>query len=159
MAYYYNLDFLDQCVGKGVSLIHTFDYNEKSGEWETNVTAGEEKLHDSIRNILSTRVGERFFMPEFGSKLYRVLYEQNTLIARDMVIDYTREALSKWEKRIVVDDVEVSDTEDKNNGNVLPITIYYHYKNSNVNGSYVYPFNLGDDGTISTYSMQYDTFQ
>ena len=152
MAYYYNLDFLEQCIGKGISLLDTFDYNDNTGEWETKVVSGESKIHDSLRNILSTRVGERFFMPDFGSRLYEVIYEQNDMIARDLAVQYTMEAIRNWEKRIEVDSVNVGEIDDDN---IVPIFIFYHYKNSNVKGSYIYPFNLSDTGEIETYSSAY----
>lgn len=150
MAYYYNLEFLEEYIGKGISLLNTFDYNDRTGEWETNVTGGEEKIHDSLRNILSTRVGERFFIPDFGSRLHEVIYEQNDMIAKDLAIQYTEEAIYNWEKRIEVDYVEIGNIDDDN---IVPISIFYHYKNSNVQGSYVYPFNLSESGNIETHSF------
>lgn len=152
MAYYYNLDFLDKYIGKGVSLLNTFDYNDRTGEWETNVVSGEGKIHDSLRNILSTRVGERFFIPDFGSRLYEVIYEPNDMIAKDLAIQYTTEAIRNWEKRIELDSVEIGEIDDDN---IVPISIFYHYKNSNVRGSYVYPFNMSETGDLETLSSPF----
>lgn len=149
MAYYYNEEFLDSYIGKGFSLTDMFYYEESDGEWKTNVITGTEKINESIKAILSTRVGERFFMPQFGSKLYTINFQQNSYISCDLAVVYVKEALLNWEKRIVVDSVDV--TMDFDSNQVL-ISVSYHIKNSNVQGSYVYPYNIGSDGTIDVYS-------
>ena len=151
MAYYYNNDFLDTCSGKGFSLTDMFWLDDRDGKWKTNVIAGQEKINESIKMILSTRVGERLFMPEFGSKLYTINFEQNTYISCDLAIVYAREALQQWEKRIEIDRIDV-DTDFDNNQ--ILMSIYYHIRNSNVQGSYVYPFNIGSQGGIDVYDMQ-----
>ena len=144
MAYYYNTEFLDECIGRGLSTDDTFE------NLKTKVISGEDKIHDSIRNILSTKVGERFFLPEFGSKLYLALFETNTLISRDLIKMYAEDAIAKWEKRIVVTDIEVG---NENDDNIVPVTIMYMIAGSNVEGSYVYPFNIGDRGEPDVYEM------
>ena len=144
MAYYYNTEFLDECIGKGLSTDSTFS------NLKTRVISGEDKIHDSLKNILSTRVGERFFAPEFGSKLYMALFEQNDLISKDLIKMYAEDAIATWEKRIVVTDIEVG---NENDDNIVPITIMYMIANSNVEGCYVYPFNIGEDGKAGIYEL------
>jgi hypothetical protein len=148
-AFYYNQEFLEKCIGNGLT-----SSGDMFSAFKTKVQEGEDKIHDSIRMILSTRVGERFFVPEFGSKLHLALFEQNDMVSRDLIVYYVTDALEKWEKRISVDDVEVGDETDDN---IVPITILYHIANSNVEGSYVYPFNVGDDGDIEIYSIGSNT--
>lgn len=152
MAYYYNQDFMNDVVGKGMSVTDTFEVGDHDLLGKTKVVSGFEKINESIRMILSTREGERAFLPEFGSKLYTTIFEQNDYIFADLVELYTREALSTWEKRIVVDSVQVQSETD---GNIVPVVIMYHLANSNVSGSYIYPFNISEDGTTDIY--QYDT--
>lgn len=147
MAYYYNTEFKKECLGRGISSLDTFETDSRDYLGKTKVTYGEDKIKDSIYTILSTREGERFFQPEFGSKLYKTLFEPNELISRDLMAMYTKEALQKWEKRITVNAVEV-DKEIKDN--IVEIKIFYSIRNSNIQGNYVYPFNLNSEGIIDT---------
>jgi len=65
-------------------------------------------------------------------------------VAHDLISIYIKEALGNWEKRIVVEDVSLgSNWEDSN---TVPIHITYRIANSNIMGSYVYPFNKSIDG-------------
>lgn len=145
MAFYHNQDFLTDCIGTGLESSKPMFSN-----LSTVVASGEDKIHASIRMILSTRVGERLFVPEFGSRLHMVMFEQNSMVARDLAAFYSKDALSKWEKRIVVDEVSVG---KENDDNIIPISIFYHIANSNIKGCYVYPFNVRDDGTPGIYSI------
>ena len=134
MAYYYNAEFLDQYIGKGLSTTNTFDRVKLS----TNVITGIDKIQDSIYNILSTKVGERLFLPEFGSRLHTLIFEPNNAIFADLADFYIRDALGKWERRIEVTDVSILTEQE---GNIVPIEISYRITNSNIYDTYVYPFN------------------
>jgi phage baseplate assembly protein W len=66
-----------------------------------------QSVRESIRIILSTRPGEQLMRPEFGGGLDRVLHEPNTITTRRRIRDLVRDSLVRWERRILVDAVEV----------------------------------------------------
>ena len=67
----------------------------------------EQSVRESIRVILSTRPGEQLMRPDFGAGLERLLHEPNTLATRRAIRDLVQESLGRWERRIVLDRVEV----------------------------------------------------
>jgi phage baseplate assembly protein W len=71
-----------------------------------------ESVRQSIKIILQTRPGERIMRPVFGGGLQTMLHEQNTLTARRQVQDLITESLGRWEKRILLDRVDVWEVED-----------------------------------------------
>jgi uncharacterized protein len=98
-----------------------------------------QNIEESMRIILQTRLGERVYRPDFGSRLEELIFApmntQTLLLARL----YTQEALEKWEPRIVVDGVYAEP--DPVRGRV-DIRIEYHPKDSHEDRSLVYPFYL-----------------
>lgn len=72
-----------------------------------------ESVRQTIRAVLLTRRGERLMRPRFGAGLQEFLHEPNTLTTRRRVRDRITEALSRWERRIVVDRVEVWEVPDE----------------------------------------------
>jgi len=68
-------------------------------------------VRDGIRVILSTRPGEQLMRPEFGGGLDRLLHEPNTVATRRDMRDLVRESLARWERRILLDAVEVWEVE------------------------------------------------
>ena len=67
----------------------------------------ETSVRESIRIILSTRPGEQLMRPDFGAGLDRLLHEPNTLATRRSIRDLVQASLARWERRIVLDRVEV----------------------------------------------------
>jgi len=64
-------------------------------------------VRDAIRIILSTRPGEQLMRPEFGAGLDRLLQQPNTLGTRRQIRDLVQAGLARWERRILLDGVEV----------------------------------------------------
>lgn len=73
----------------------------------------ENSVRQSIKIILSTRPGERIMRPGFGGGLENMLHQQNTLTTRRQIRDLITESLERWEKRILLDNVDVSEVEDR----------------------------------------------
>jgi phage baseplate assembly protein W len=125
-------DFDNKWIGRGMEMPYPF--NPNTGGIQINT--GSDRLHQSIHYILSTIPGERFFLPEFGSKLYLLLFEPNDYILRDLIQVYIKEALDRWEPRITVLSVEPQDTGDT----TVPVMITFRIKATNMIDNYVYPF-------------------
>ena len=83
----------------GTSLRYPIKINS-FGRVET--VSGVEAIPESIEQILFTPIGTRFMLPEFGSNITTLIFEQNTDVLRSLMAFHVREALNKWEKRISV---------------------------------------------------------
>jgi len=126
-----------EVIGTGIDFPFRYIAGNKVGAIVQS-NAGE-RIKDSIHLILSTGIGERFFNPEFGSRLPQLVFEPNDTILKSLLRIYTVEALKRWEKRIEILDVIMLDNynDDKN---MVGISIKYTIRNSHIEGSYVYPF-------------------
>ncbi|MEM1256870.1 MAG: GPW/gp25 family protein [Cyanobacteria bacterium P01_H01_bin.21] len=96
-------------------------------------------LEESIVIILSTRLGERVYRPDFGSRLHELVFaslSDDTLLLAQI---YAREAIQKWEPRVTVEAVTAVPTPDAAS---LNITVNYRIRESHHRRSLVYPFYL-----------------
>lgn len=73
----------------------------------------ESSVRESIRVILSTSPGEQLMRPGFGAGLDRLLHEPNNLTTRRQIRDWVMSALKRWERRILLDRVEVHEVPDR----------------------------------------------
>lgn len=90
---------------------------------------GEDNIRENIRVILLTRQGERLLLPEFGGGLDRYLFEPNTAATRQLLkMDIVR-ALTRWEARIRVEEVDVE--KDSSDPAVANVTIQYRLTATN----------------------------
>ena len=98
------------------------------------------RIRESIRQILSTRPGERFFRPEFGSRLGELVFEQNDVVLKALLKRYVVDAIGRWEKRVRVTRVEFGQDPLETDRNRFSVKITYQVIGSQVEGNLVYPF-------------------
>ena len=89
----------------------------------------EESVRQSIKIILQTRPGERLMRPHFGGGLERFLHEANMLTTRRQIRDLISESLARWEPRILLDRVDVWETEARLD--TLRVEIVYRLRRTN----------------------------
>ena len=129
------MDFL----GKGTRYPFRFD---AAGGVAVSEGAGpeHEHIHESIWQILSTRPGERFFLPEFGSRLPELVFQQNDIVFRALARQYIVDAIKRWEKRVVIEEVKFSEDPLVTDRNIALIRLDYRIIRTQVRGNVVYPF-------------------
>jgi phage baseplate assembly protein W len=76
---------------------------------QLNYPTLEESVRQAIRIILQTRPGEQLMRPLFGAGLENYVHEQNTLLTRRRITDLIRDSLARWELRIILNRIEVSE--------------------------------------------------
>jgi phage baseplate assembly protein W len=98
----------------------------------------DDTIERSIRIILQTVKGERVMRPEFGSDLHLLVFAENNATTAGRADFYVRQALSRWEPRIEIEQVKVTWSE-MNRGAML-IDIHYRVKATNDMRNLVFPF-------------------
>ncbi len=96
-------------------------------------------LEESIFIILGTRLGERLYRPDFGSRLHELVFaplNEDTLLLAQI---YAREAIRKWEPRVTIETVTATPAPDNAS---LFIHVSYRIKQTRARRSLVYPFYL-----------------
>ncbi len=102
------------------------------------LSRGDEDIQEAIWIILATSPGERVMRPEFGCGIYDLVFEPNNPATRGAVSARVREALTKYEPRIAVEQVRVEAAEGEENK--LLIRVDYRIRATNATHNLVYPF-------------------
>lgn len=82
----------------------------------------ENAIARSIRNIVFTLPGERFFNPDFGSRISRTLFENIDDISASIIVDEIRQSIINYEPRVRLIDVQSFPDYDNN---AFDVTIIY----------------------------------
>ena len=72
----------------------------------------------SIRNIVFTQPGEKFFQPEFGSRVSQSLFETADALSAISIRDEIRSSIINYEPRVKLLDVNVNPNPGENEMNV-----------------------------------------
>ena len=81
----------------------------------------ENAIARSIRNIVFTVPGEKFFNEDFGSEVSQLLFENVDNISALTVRDQIRQSITNFEPRVDLIDVDVSADFDNNSFDVVII--------------------------------------
>lgn len=68
---------------------------------------GENNIRESLIVILKTEPGERIALPDFGAGLSRFLCESNNTATHARIKQAITHALTRWERRVQVESVDV----------------------------------------------------
>ncbi len=96
-------------------------------------------VEESIRIILNTKLGERVYRPNFGSRLSELVFAPMNTQTLLLIRVYIEEALELWEPRIIIEGIYTEP--DPVRGRV-EVRIEYSLRDSYETRSMVYPFYL-----------------
>ncbi|MCB0580445.1 MAG: GPW/gp25 family protein [Phaeodactylibacter sp.] len=131
---------MDDFTGKGWAFPPAF--NRHTGA--ADMVKGEDDIRESIFILLSTTMGERPLLPEYGCDIDLLLFERLDATIKSMAKQIIETALTLHEPRIRILDIDVR--ENPNQEGVLDIHIQYVIKATNTRRNMVYPYYL-EEGT------------
>ncbi|MEM1205428.1 MAG: GPW/gp25 family protein [Acidobacteriota bacterium] len=128
-------------LGTGWSFPPTFSRVNSS----VVMVSGDRDVYESLWIILSTSLGERVMLAEFGSQLWQMVFQAMTTTLANRLREIVRRAILTWEPRVDVDrvDVEREPTVD----GLLMVTVEYTVRSTNSRSNLVYPFYL-QEGSV-----------
>ena len=78
----------------------------------------EQAIARSLRNIVFTTPGEKFFNETFGSRISNALFDNVDDISASLIIDEIRQSITNYEPRVDLLDVKAEPNFDNNEFNV-----------------------------------------
>lgn len=120
-------------IGRGISFPLRID--------ETGAIAmseGGDDINASLRVVLMTAPGERVMRPEFGCRIWELLFEPINANTIGMMIEAVKEAVGRWEPRIDLDEVHVEPDPDRDGAVVIRLD--YTIRVTNDQRNLVFPF-------------------
>jgi uncharacterized protein len=102
------------------------------------LTDGADDLDRSMAVVLATAPGERVMRPQFGCRIWDLLFEPVTANLLGLMAQAVRDALVQWEPRVNVEDV--TPVPDEKDHALIVINVRYRVKATNDRRNLVYPF-------------------
>lgn len=124
-----NADF----VGRGISFPMRVD---QSGALA--LTSGGADIDGSLRMVLTTAPGERLMRPQFGCRIWDLLFEPINANTIGLMAESVKDAVSQWEPRVELEDVQI-EPDPRDHSRVM-INLKYKVRATNDRRNLVYPF-------------------
>lgn len=103
---------------------------------QVRLATGAEELDGAIRMILGTAPGERVMRPDFGCALWEQVFAPVNAATLGLMAQAAREALARWEPRIVVEEVTAAADGEA----VVLVAVSYTVRATNDHRNLVHPF-------------------
>jgi len=100
------------------------------------VVSGVDLIQSSLKIILSWPMFTRFYLGEFGSRIYEIIEDPNDDILINLVRRFVIDAIGTWEKRIELKTIIIT----RPNNQSLVVDLTYNVKESNSEGSFYYNY-------------------
>jgi uncharacterized protein len=120
-------------VGRGFSWPMQVDHTGS-----IKLSDGIPDLDRSISMVLMTSPGERLMRPQFGCRIWELLFEPITANLLGQIDQAVRDAIAQWEPRVEVE--EVVPLPDEEEPSLVRIHITYKVRATNDRRNLVYPF-------------------
>ncbi len=114
------------------------------GQKATVMVSEEEDIKQSLHILLTTRLGERVMLPNYGCNLDELLFEDLSRSLISYTVDLLKTAIIYHEPRIKVISIDINET-DPLEGKLI-IRIDYFIKTTNSRSNVVFPF-YKEEGT------------
>jgi phage baseplate assembly protein W len=119
-----------------------------SGTGEVVMTSEEPDIEASLRILLGTTLGERYFDPNYGLDLHELLFEPMSTTMTTALKDRAKVAILTYESRINLLGLDLETGPDKQLNGMILITVEYEIKSTNSRFNLVYPFYLADASEV-----------
>jgi len=120
-------------VGRGIAFPMRVDHTGAIA-----LTQGAEDIDGALRVILATAPGERLMRPDFGCRIWDLLFEPINATTLGLMAQAVRDAVAQWEPRVELETVEV--LPDDAAAGLVRIELTYKVKTTNDRRNLVYPF-------------------
>lgn len=121
-------------LGTGWSFPPSFNPDLNS----VQMSSDEKDIEESLQILLSTKLGERIMVPDYGCNLEDLLFSPLNLTVKTFVSDLVKTAILYFEPRIDAEKIDISQG-DELNGELL-ILVEYVIRATNSRKNLVFPF-------------------
>ena len=75
----------------------------------------EKEVRANLMHLLLTRKGSRFLLPDFGTRLYEFIFEQNDMVSYAQIEEEIREGVKKFIPNLDINTIDIMSAEDDPN--------------------------------------------
>jgi len=86
--------------------------NSDVGDYLRMTTTSEREVRANLIHLLLTRKGSRYYLPDFGTRLYEYIFNQNDSITYTYIEEEIRDSVKKYIPNLDINTIEIISAED-----------------------------------------------
>lgn len=121
------------------------EFSNQAGQ--VRMSSDEKDIEESLKILLSTRLGERLMHPDYGCDLTSMIFEPLSLTVKTYISNLVEMAILYHEPRILLHSVLLAPNTD--NEGIVDITVEYTISTTNSRRNFVYPFYINEGTSVT----------
>jgi phage baseplate assembly protein W len=86
--------------------------NSLKGDFIRMTESPEREVRANLIHLLLTRKGSRYYLPDFGTRLYEYIFDQNDVVTFGLIEDEIRESVKKYIPNLDINSINVVSAEN-----------------------------------------------
>jgi phage baseplate assembly protein W len=86
--------------------------DSQKGDYLNMTEIPEKEVRANLIHLLLTRKGSRYYLPDFGTRIYEYIFEQNDLISFNLLEEEIREGVRKYIPNLDINSINIMSAED-----------------------------------------------
>jgi phage baseplate assembly protein W len=93
-----------------------FPFRESvTGDYMKMTTTPEREVRANLIHLILTKKGSRFFLPDFGTRIYEYIFDQSDMITFNLIEEEIREGCRKYLPNLDINSIKVISAEEETN--------------------------------------------
>jgi phage baseplate assembly protein W len=86
--------------------------NSVKGDFLRMTESPEREVRANLVHLLLTRKGSRYYLPDFGTRLYEYIFDQNDVVTFGLIEDEIRESIKKYIPNLDINSINIVSAEN-----------------------------------------------
>lgn len=101
--------FIDMAIKYGID----FPFRDSQiGDFVKMTESPEREVRANLIHLLLTKKGSRYFLPDFGTRIYEYIFDQNDMITFNLIEEEIREGVKKYIPNLDINSINIVSAEE-----------------------------------------------
>jgi phage baseplate assembly protein W len=82
------------------------------GDYLSLTEAPEREVRANLIHLLLTKKGSRYFLPDFGTRIYEYIFDQNDMVTFSLIEEEIREGVKKYIPNLEINSIDIVSAEE-----------------------------------------------
>ena len=101
--------FIDMAIKYGID----FPFRDSQiGDFVKMTETPEREVRANLIHLLLTKKGSRYFLPDFGTRIYEYIFDQNDMVTFNLIEEEIRDGVKKYIPNLDIKSINIMSAED-----------------------------------------------
>jgi phage baseplate assembly protein W len=105
-----------------MAVTYGIDYpfrDSQKGQFLKMTESSEREVRANLIHLILTRKGTRYYLPDFGTRLYEYIFDQNDMVSWNLIEEDIRESIKRYIPNLDINSIKVISAEDDTTSNQM----------------------------------------